>query len=82
MIATFAKGDIEGARTLNGRWLDSMSFQTSEDFPNPMPAKAMCRALGLPAGQCRLPIGSAPAELDERAVLVAAAVAANGTSRY
>ena len=43
-----------------------------------MPAKAMCRALGLPAGQCRLPIGPAPAELDERAAVVATAVAAAG----
>jgi 4-hydroxy-tetrahydrodipicolinate synthase len=77
MIATFAKGDTEGAQALNARLLESVSFQSSEEYPNPMPAKAMCRALGLPAGQCRLPIGPAPAELDERAALVAAAVGAN-----
>ncbi len=71
MVATFAKGDIEGAQVLNARLLDSASFQSSEEYPNPMPAKAICRALGLPAGQCRLPIGAAPAELDERAALVA-----------
>ncbi len=72
MVATFAKGDTEGAQALNARMLDSVSFQSSEDYPNPMPAKAVCRALGLPAGQCRLPIGEAPAELDELAAQVAA----------
>jgi 4-hydroxy-tetrahydrodipicolinate synthase len=72
MVATFAKGDTDGARVLNARMLDSIAFQSSEDYPNPMPAKAVCRALGLPAGQCRLPIGPAPAELDELAARVAA----------
>ena len=28
--------------------------------PNPIPTKAMLRVLGLPAGQCRLPLGPAP----------------------
>ncbi|MGO9341835.1 MAG: 4-hydroxy-tetrahydrodipicolinate synthase [Acidimicrobiales bacterium] len=72
MIATFAKGDTRGAQVLNARLLDSASFQSSEEYPNPMPAKAVCRALGLPAGQCRLPIGPAPAELDELAARIAA----------
>ena len=73
MIATFAKGDVDGARTLNARLLDSASFQSSDEYPNPMPAKAVCRALGLPAGQCRLPIGPAPTALDEQAARIAAA---------
>lgn len=67
MVARFAKGDTEGARLANLRLLPSFRFETSEDYPNPLPAKAALRALGLPAGQCRLPMGPAPAELDELA---------------
>jgi 4-hydroxy-tetrahydrodipicolinate synthase len=80
MIATFAKGDIEGAQALNARLLDSASFQSSEEYPNPMPAKAVCRALGLPAGQCRLPIGPAPVELDELAARIAAGSAVSSVA--
>jgi 4-hydroxy-tetrahydrodipicolinate synthase len=50
--------------------LESYEFESSEAHPNPLPAKAACRALGLPAGQCRLPLGGAPPELDERAARV------------
>lgn len=67
LVACFAKGDTEGARLANLRLLPSFSFETSDAYPNPLPAKAALRALGLPAGQCRLPMGPAPAELDELA---------------
>lgn len=74
MVAAFWKGDTGGAQALNARYLETVAFQSSEEYPNPMPAKAMCRALGLPAGQCRLPIGPAPAELDERAARLVASL--------
>ena len=70
MIAAFAKGDLDSARATNARLLESYEFESSEAHPNPLPAKAACRALGLPAGQCRLPLGGAPPELDERAARV------------
>jgi 4-hydroxy-tetrahydrodipicolinate synthase len=70
MIARFAKGDVEGAQQINARYLNEIAFQGSETYPNPLPAKAMCRAMGLPAGQCRLPMGDATAELDEQATKV------------
>jgi 4-hydroxy-tetrahydrodipicolinate synthase len=70
MIAAFAKGDLDAARATNARLLESYEFESSEAYPNPLPAKAACRALGLPAGQCRLPLGGAPQELDERAAQV------------
>ena len=38
--------------------------------PNPVPTKAMMRALGQPAGQCRLPMGDAPEGLEKRAIEV------------
>lgn len=67
MIAAYAKGDGLAAQALHQRLLESFSFESTEEFPNPLPAKAACRVLGLPAGQCRLPLGPAPAELEERA---------------
>jgi len=54
--------------------LDSWTFQTGELAPNPIPAKAMLRTLGLPAGQCRLPLGPAPEGLEARARTVWAGV--------
>jgi 4-hydroxy-tetrahydrodipicolinate synthase len=50
--------------------MESYEFESSESCPNPLPAKAACRALGLPVGQCRLPLGVAPPGLDERAARV------------
>jgi len=67
MVAAWFKGDAEGARLLNARLFESYEFESSEAFPNPLPAKAACRVLGLPAGQCRLPLGAASPELEDRA---------------
>lgn len=65
-------GDVDGARAVNQRLIESYDFESSDEYPNPVPAKAACRAQGLPAGQCRLPHPSAPAELELRAADVMA----------
>jgi len=70
VICSFAKGDLTAARKANARLMQSYEFESSESFPNPLPAKAACRALGLRVGQCRMPFGEAPPELDQRAVEV------------
>jgi 4-hydroxy-tetrahydrodipicolinate synthase len=70
MVSAVAKGDMDRARELNARLIDSYEFESSEAHPNPVPAKAACRALGLPAGQCRLPLGAAAPELDGHARLL------------
>ncbi|MGH9150908.1 MAG: 4-hydroxy-tetrahydrodipicolinate synthase [Acidimicrobiales bacterium] len=67
MVAAFAKGDVDEARRLNASLLESFAFETGDDAPNPIPAKAMMRVLGLPVGQCRLPMGPAPDGLEDRA---------------
>jgi 4-hydroxy-tetrahydrodipicolinate synthase len=67
MIASFRSGDTERARLVNQQLDDSYRFESSDDFPNPVPAKAACRALGLSVGQCRLPHPPAPASLVDRA---------------
>lgn len=80
MISAFSKGDVERARELNAMLVDAVAFQSSEAYPNPLPAKAVCRALGFEVGQCRLPLGSAPTELDDsaRKLLESLAVARRG----
>ena len=70
MIAAFAKGDTAAAAHINARLIESWDFETGDLTPNPIPAKAMLRALGLPAGQCRLPLGDAPDGLEARALEV------------
>jgi 4-hydroxy-tetrahydrodipicolinate synthase len=76
MFALWAKGDVVGARTMNARMLDSYAFETGDASPNPIPSKAMLRTLGLPAGQCRLPMGPAPDWVEPRAREVYAALVA------
>jgi len=70
MVSAFAKGEVDTARSMNARLMESYDFESSDRHPNPLPAKAACRALGLPAGQCRLPLGAAAPELDGQARLV------------
>ncbi|HTH07781.1 MAG TPA: 4-hydroxy-tetrahydrodipicolinate synthase, partial [Ilumatobacteraceae bacterium] len=67
MISSFEKGDVVAARETNARLLESYAFETSDDTPNPIPTKAMMRVLGHAVGQCRPPLGPAPAGTEERA---------------
>jgi 4-hydroxy-tetrahydrodipicolinate synthase len=70
MITAFGKGDVDHARALNARLVESWDFESGDLTPNPLPTKALLRAIGLPAGQCRLPMGDAPEGLEERALQV------------
>jgi 4-hydroxy-tetrahydrodipicolinate synthase len=67
MVAAFTKGDTEAAVALNARLLESWEFEASDLAPNPVPTKAMLKALGLPGGDCRLPMGPEPEGLVEKA---------------
>jgi 4-hydroxy-tetrahydrodipicolinate synthase len=78
MIEAFRIGDVAGARALNARLDAAVAFQSSETYPNPLPAKAVCRALGLRVGQCRLPIGPATEELDRLAADLVASLGSPG----
>ncbi len=66
------KGDTVAARAVNARLLESFAFETGDEAPNPIPTKAMMRHLGFSVGQARLPMGAAPAFVDERAPQVMA----------
>ncbi len=70
MVHAALDGDLERARAENARLVESYDFESTEQFPNPLPAKAACRALGLRVGQCRLPLGEAPPELEGEALRI------------
>ena len=78
MVLAHVKGDVDHARALNARLIPSWEFQSGELTPNPMPTKAVLRTLGLPAGQCRLPLGPAPDGLEDRARAVLAGLGVPG----
>jgi 4-hydroxy-tetrahydrodipicolinate synthase len=60
-------GDVEGALSAASRLSASCSFEGNETYPNPQPAKAALRYLGLAVGHCRLPLGASDAALDSDA---------------
>lgn len=64
MFDAFDAGDVAEACRINQRLLPSFAFESTLDAPNPVPTKAMLRSLGLPAGECRPPMGPAPAGLE------------------
>jgi 4-hydroxy-tetrahydrodipicolinate synthase len=74
MVAAAEKGDLAHAREVNSRLLASYDFETSDAAPNPLPAKAMMRVMGHDVGQCRLPMGPAPAGLEDEARRVLASL--------
>lgn len=74
VVDAFVAGDVAAAIAGNAELLDSFDFESSDEFPNPLPAKAMLRALGLRVGQCRLPMGPSTPELDAQAQKILAAV--------
>lgn len=66
MFDCWERGDIAGARLVNARLLESFSFETGDDAPNPIPTKAVMRHLGFAVGQARLPMGPAPEFVETR----------------
>ena len=70
MIGAFQAGDIARAQQLNARMIESYEFETGDLNPNPVPTKAMLRAIAQPAGPCRPPMGFGPDDLEERALAV------------
>ena len=67
MIAAFHKGDVDHAREMNARLVPSHRFQSTDEAPNPVPAKAVMRVMGHSVGECRLPLGPAPEGLEDQA---------------
>jgi len=74
-LSAHAAGDVTRAAEVNRGLIESYRFESSDEYPNPVPAKAACRALGLAVGQCRLPNAPAPRSLDDQARSVVAGAA-------
>jgi 4-hydroxy-tetrahydrodipicolinate synthase len=55
MVRAFDAGDPKTALACHRRLLPSFAFETTEENPYPVPAKAMLRELGFPVGPPRLP---------------------------
>ena len=67
MISAHAKGDVETARLVNARLLDSYDFETWGGTPQAVTTKALLRTLGLRVGLTRPPIGPVPDGLEDAA---------------
>jgi 4-hydroxy-tetrahydrodipicolinate synthase len=67
MIAAFQQGQVQQARAINARLLESFAFINSDESVFPMSIKAMLRALGQDVGDCRLPLLPAPPDVQARA---------------
>ena len=66
LFASLEKGDLVAAREVNARLAPSFDINT-DDCVYAQFAKAAMRVLGLPVGECRLPLGPAPAGTEDRA---------------
>ena len=72
LVQSVVEGDWSEARRLNEVLAPSCAFESTEAYPNPMPTKAVLRALGINVGQCRLPHPVADAALDNGATALVA----------
>ncbi|HVF33328.1 MAG TPA: 4-hydroxy-tetrahydrodipicolinate synthase [Acidimicrobiales bacterium] len=55
MVRSYESGDVAGALACHRRLLPTFAYETTEENPYPVPAKAMLRELGFPVGPPRLP---------------------------
>lgn len=67
MFDAWGRGDVAGARQINARQVESYEFETGDVAPNPVPAKAMLRTLGIAVGEPRAPMGPTPPGLEDAA---------------
>jgi len=67
LVAAFEQGDMPKAQSVADKLVPSCEFEGNETYPNPMPSKAMMRAIGIPVGQCRLPHAPSDETLDAQA---------------
>lgn len=74
MIEAHASGAVERARAINARLIPSFRYVNSDESVYAMSVKAMLRTLGLPVGECRLPLPPAPPDVEPAARRVWAAL--------
>lgn len=74
LIRAFEAGEIEQAQSIAEMLSKSCSFEGNETYPNPMPSKAMMRAIGLAVGECRLPHAPSDDDLNAQAAALLAEI--------
>jgi 4-hydroxy-tetrahydrodipicolinate synthase len=67
LMESFFSGKTEEAEAINRKLIPSYEFESGDLNPNPIPTKAMMKVLGLPGGDCRLPMGPEPDGLQDKA---------------
>lgn len=66
MITAYKAGRVAEARELNAKMLPAYGHFAYDDAPSPVPTKAMMNLLGVGVGQCRLPMGPTPDDMELR----------------
>jgi 4-hydroxy-tetrahydrodipicolinate synthase len=72
LFAAFEAGDVAAARAHNARLLPSYAYMNSDTCVFSQAVKVMMAELGVPIGECRLPLGPPPEGTAEAARAVAA----------
>lgn len=67
MFAALERGDLPAAQRIHAQLLESFEFVNGDASVYSMQVKAMLRAMGQEAGDCRLPLPPAPPEMARRA---------------
>lgn len=67
MFAAFGRGDVAQARAINASLLPSYAYMNSDTCVFSQAVKVAMGVLGVPVGDCRLPLGPAPAGTDQLA---------------
>jgi 4-hydroxy-tetrahydrodipicolinate synthase len=66
MIAAYRAGDVAKAAELNLAMVPAYGHFAYDDAPSPIPTKSAMNVLGVRVGNCRLPMGPAPDDIDDR----------------
>lgn len=66
MIAAYKDGRVADAVALNQQMLPAYAHFGYDDAPSPVPTKSIMNLMGVAVGECRLPMGPAPADMDVR----------------
>lgn len=66
MIAAYLGGKVAEAMALNQQMLPAFAHFAYDDAPSPVPTKAMMNLLGVEVGDCRLPMGPTPDDMELR----------------
>ncbi len=74
LIAAFNAGDTARAAAINRQLMPAYGHFAYDDAPSPVPTKSMMNLLGVPVGECRLPMGPTPADMESRSKSVLAAL--------